>query len=146
MRSAAGNLADPVAEEAQAPATGLDVGDGAHVPATASNAGDDPHTPPVSGIGHGTRSASGADNNAHVPEAANPDDRFNQAGHAEAGHAGPAAGGEASRPPGPLTRRAARNHKFGDMSDKALKPYTVPLTAGGLTAGLGIGIYNAVKK
>ncbi len=118
-------------EEAHAPSIDPDV--------------DGPHTPSASSVNHGAHSVSSTGDNAHTPVTANADDRFDQAGQAEEGHAGQAAEGETPQP-GRLTRWSERNHKFGDMLDKSLKPYTVPLTVAGVTAGLGIGIYNATKK
>ena len=131
MHTAIENFQDPIQGEAHAPAMTLDADEG-------------PHTPPASNVNHGTQPVSD-DGDAHTPAATNADNRFDQAGHAEEGHAGQAAEGETSQP-GRLTRWSERNYKFGDLFDKALKPYTVPLTAGGLAAGLGIGIYNATKK
>ena len=130
MHTAIENLDDPIHEEP-------------HAPATLHEADEGPHTPSASDVGHGTQSFSG--DSAHAPATADADDRFEQASQAEQGHAGQAVEAATSRP-GPLTRWSERNYKFGDMLDKSLKPYMVPLTAAGLTAGVGLGIYNATKK
>ena len=107
---------------------------------TGSVGGEGAHTPSISDGAHtpSTAPSVGDADGAHTPSTApSVGDRFEQAGAAEEGNAPQA---------GRLSRWSERNYKFGDMFDKALKPYTVPLTAGGVTAGLGIGIYNAVKK
>ncbi len=100
-----------------------------------------------------------------IQSASDADDRLEHAGAMEEGAVLQAAGGNTQAVPeaghhpeqvaategstaqqGRVTRWANRNYKFGDTLDKALKPYTVPLTAAGVTAGLGLGIYNITKK
>ena len=63
------------------------------------------------------------------------DHGFNAAPQTEAGHAGATAASQPNR----IRRWADRNKGFGDALDKALKPYTVPLTTIAAVSGLAIG-------
>ncbi len=64
------------------------------------------------------------------------DHGFNAAPQTEAGHVG--AGATAASQPSRVSRWADRNKGFGDALDKALKPYTVPLTVVAGVSGLAI--------